>query len=223
MRSFSEDFGLNNARRLLDLYRPSIACFNDDVQGTGCVTLAAIYAGIYINKVKMEDIRILIFGSGSAGTGIADQIRDAIATDCNKDSETAAKQIWCVDKVGLLLQSQGEKLMPAQKGFAREDQEWNRKNHQDLISVIKDVKPHVLIGTSTCPGAFNKQIIQEMASHVERPMIFPLSNPTRLHEAVPEDLINWTGGKAIIATGSPFDPVKYEGKTFEIGKFFIFD
>lgn len=126
--------------------------------------------------------------------------------------------IRCVDKPGLLLKSQGDKLTHAQTPYAREDSEWTSKPHEDLHSVIKEVKPHVLVGTSTKPKAFTQGIIQEMASHVERPIILPLSNPTRLHEADPKDINKWTKGKALIATGSPFPPVKHNGKEYEIAE-----
>jgi len=123
----------------------------------------------------------------------------------------------CVDKPGLLLQSKKEELTAAQVSYARDDAEWEGKSHGDLLSVIKEVKPHVLIGTSTRPGSFTQDIIKEMAKHVERPIIFPLSNPTKLHEAVPQDLFDWTEGKALVATGSPFDPVEYNGTKYDIG------
>jgi malate dehydrogenase (oxaloacetate-decarboxylating) len=123
----------------------------------------------------------------------------------------------CVDKPGLLLKSKADSLTPAQTSYARDDAEWEGKEHGDLLSVVKNVKPHILIGTSTKPGAFTEEIVKEMATHVERPIIFPLSNPTRLHEAQPKDLIEWTKGKALVATGSPFDPVEYEGEKYEIG------
>ena len=122
-----------------------------------------------------------------------------------------------MDKPGLLLKSHADKLTPAQTHFARDDQEWQGKEHADLFSVIKEVKPNVLIGTSTKPKTFTKAIVQEMAKHVERPIILPLSNPTRLHEADPADIYEWTEGKALIATGSPFPPVEYNGKKYEVG------
>jgi malate dehydrogenase (oxaloacetate-decarboxylating) len=124
----------------------------------------------------------------------------------------------CVDKPGLLLKSQGDKLTHAQVPYARNDSDWEGKAHDDLLTVIREVKPHVLIGTSTKPKAFTKEVVQEMASHVDRPIIFPLSNPTRLHEANPSDLSEWTEGKALIATGSPFPPVQYRGKEYEIAE-----
>ncbi|KAF2186594.1 hypothetical protein K469DRAFT_663582 [Zopfia rhizophila CBS 207.26] len=213
-----EDFGLTNARRILDKYQPEIACFNDDVQGTGCVTLAAVMAAFKVGGVKWDDARFVMFGAGTAGTGIADQIKDAIAQETTKSKEEAGRQIWCVDKPGLLLKSKRDQLTPAQVAYARDDNEWQGKQHSELLSVIKEVKPHVLIGTSTVPGAFTMEVVQEMAKHVDRPIIFPLSNPTRLHEAKPQDLFDWTEGKALVATGSPFPAAKYQGKEYEISE-----
>lgn len=175
-------------------------------------------AGLHVSGLKLQDMRMVVFGSGTAGTGIADQVRDAIATDANKSKEEAGKQIWCVDKPGLLLKSHKDKLTPAQIPYAREDSDWEDKDHADLLSVIKEVKPHVLIGTSTRPKSFTKEVIEEMSSHVDRPIVFPLSNPTRLHEADPKDINEWSKGKALIATGSPFPPVTYEGKEYEIAE-----
>jgi malate dehydrogenase (oxaloacetate-decarboxylating) len=213
----SEDFGLQNAKRLLDKYRGDIPCFNDDIQGTGCVTLAALMAGLHVSKVALKDVRVVCFGAGSAGTGIADQISDAIATESGREKADAMKQVWCIDKQGLLLKSQGDSLTETQRFFAKEDGEWPEGEDIDLLSVIKRVKPHVLIGTSTKPGAFTEEIIREMARHVEHPIVFPLSNPTRLHEAQPQDLAEWTDGKALVATGSPFPPVEFNGVKKEIG------
>lgn len=214
-----EDFGLNNARRILDKYTSQVACFNDDVQGTGCVTLAAIMAAFKVNGVKWDEARFLMFGSGTAGTGIADQIKDAIAQHTDKSAKEAGSQVWCFDKPGLLLKSKKDQLTPAQISYARDDDDWENKDHNDLLSVIKEIKPHVLIGTSTKPGAFTEEIVREMAKHVDRPVIFPLSNPTDLHEAKPQDLYDWTDGKVLVATGSPFDPVKYNGKEYDICEF----
>ncbi|TEA13201.1 NAD-dependent malic enzyme [Colletotrichum sidae] len=212
-----EDFGLTNARRILDQYRPHIPCFNDDVQGTGCVTLAAIMAALHVSKQKLADLRLVIFGAGSAGVGIADQVRDAIASEGGISKEDASKQIWLIDKHGLLTTE--SEVSSAQKSFARDAGEWKDKDG-DLLTVIKNVKPNVLIGTSTKPNAFTEEIVRAMADGVERPVILPLSNPTRLHEAVPEDLYKWTDGKALVATGSPFKPVKgpwgKDGKEIEI-------
>ncbi|BCS19504.1 NAD-dependent malic enzyme [Aspergillus puulaauensis] len=213
-----EDFGLQNAKRILDKYRTEIPCFNDDIQGTGCVTLAALMAGLHVSNVKLKDVRVVCFGAGSAGTGIADQISDAIATEAGIDKGEAMKQIWCIDKQGLLLKSQQDELTPSQEYFARKDGEWPEGEKIDLLSVIKRVKPHILIGTSTKPRAFTEEIIREMAKHVDRPIIFPLSNPTRLHEAQPQDITKWTDGRAMIATGSPFPPVEYNGTKKEIAE-----
>ncbi|KAF5989349.1 malate dehydrogenase (oxaloacetate-decarboxylating) [Fusarium bulbicola] len=201
-----EDFGLSNARKILDRYRPDFACFNDDVQGTGCVTLAAILSGLHVSKQKLKDLRMVVFGAGSAGLGIADQVRDAIATEGNMSHEEAAKQIWLIDKPGLLT-SETEGVTDSQKIFTKDASEWNDKD-ADLLSVIKEVRPNVLVGTSTKPGAFTEDVIRAMAEHHERPIVLPLSNPTRLHEAKPEDILKWTNGKALVATGSPFPPVK---------------
>ena len=166
--------------------------------------------------------------------GIADQLRDMIVLE-GKSKEEATKQIWygspsskleshidrLVDKLGLLMKRHGDKLTSAQKPFARDDDEFRTQNQEDkidLLSVIKQVKPNILIGCSTVPGSFTKEILQEMASHVARPIIFPLSNPTRLHEAQPKDINAWTDGKALIATGSPFPPVIHKGKEYEVAE-----
>lgn len=192
-------------------------------------------AALQVSEVKMEEVRVMIFGSGTAGTGIADQIAETIATGTNKSKSEASKQIWyvfsphqvvfqadittrCLDKPGLLVKSLGDKLTPGQTPFAREDSEWPEDKERNLLSVVQHVKPHVLIGTSTKPNAFSEDIIREMAKHVERPIVFPLSNPTRLHEAQPQDIYEWTDGQALVATGSPFKPVEYKGKKYEIGK-----
>lgn len=220
---FSEDFGLQNAKRVLDKYRTRAPCFNDDIQGTGCVTLAAIIPALQVSNVKLGDARFVIFGSGTAGTGIADQICGAIANETGKSKEEAAKQIWCLDKQGLLLKSQGDQLTAAQVPYARDDHEWNTKEAPDLLSVMKTVKPHVLVGTSTKPKAFSEEVIREMAKHVERPIVLPLSNPTRLHEANPKDINEWTDGRALMATGSPFPPVDREGGKYEIGEWCLPD
>ncbi|KAI1103650.1 NAD-dependent malic enzyme [Jackrogersella minutella] len=199
-----EDFGLTNARRILDHYRPEIPCFNDDVQGTGCVTLAAIMAGLHVTKKKLGDIKIVIFGAGTAGVGIADQIRDAIAAEKGVSKEEAAKQLWLIDKPGLL--TTATTLDRGQKAFAKDAASWENKE-TSLLSVIREIHPDVLIGTSTVPKSFTEAVVTEMARGVDRPLIFPLSNPTRLHEAVPSDILKWTGGRALVATGSPFAPV----------------
>ncbi|ETN45908.1 uncharacterized protein HMPREF1541_00089 [Cyphellophora europaea CBS 101466] len=211
-----EDFGVTNARRLLDRYRKRTACFNDDIQGTGCVTLAAIMAALKISKLKLTDMRMVVFGSGSAGCGIAEQVQSAIAAEANKSKDEVKRNIWCVDRDGLILDQMD--LSIAQKPFARAASEWSGKDTKSLQAIIAEVKPHVLIGTSTKPGAFTQEVVEEMARHVERPVIFPLSNPTRLHEAQPSDINKWTKGKALIATGSPFPPVEFEGNKYEVAE-----
>lgn len=152
-------------------------------------------------------------------SGIADQISAAIASDKNISKEDAKKQVFLVDKQGLLLDDD-DKLSIAQKPFAHPASDWSISSDErkDLKTLISKIKPHVLIGTSTNPGAFKEEAVREMAEHVDHPIIFPLSNPTRLHEAQPEDLIKWTDGKAFVATGSPFPPVKHNGKTYEIAE-----
>ncbi|KAI0405891.1 malic enzyme [Xylaria palmicola] len=200
-----EDFGLTNARRILDHYRPKIPCFNDDVQGTGCVTLAAIMAGLHVSQQKLEDIRLVVFGAGTAGIGIADQVRDAIASEKGISKDEAAKQIWLIDKPGLL--TTDSELDHGQKMFAKDASGWSDKD-RSLLSVVKEVHPNVLIGTSTVPKSFTEEVVKEMAANTPRPVILPLSNPTRLHEAVPEDILRWTEGRALVATGSPFEPVR---------------
>jgi malate dehydrogenase (oxaloacetate-decarboxylating) len=134
------------------------------------------------------------------------------------DQKALTLKVRCMDKPGLLLDSQADDLTSAQMRFARSAKEWEGKDTKSLQAIIKEVKPHVLIGTSTRPGSFTKEVVQEMAKHVDRPIIFPLSNPTRLHEARPHDLNEWTDGKALIATGSPFPPVEYNGKKYEVAE-----
>lgn len=214
-----EDFGVSNARRILDKYSPQMACFNDDIEGTGCVALAAIYAASYVNNLNLKDARVVIFGAGSAGIGIADQIRSAIAFEGHESTKDAATHIWCIDKNGLVLQSQSEHLTEGQRQYAKPDAEVKDFGGTGLLDVIRNVKPHILIGCSTAPGTFTQDVVQEMARHVDRPVIFPLSNPTRLAEAKPEDVMQWTNGKALVATGSPFPPVKTaDGKVHEIAE-----
>ncbi|KAI5789618.1 hypothetical protein FPQ18DRAFT_294179 [Pyronema domesticum] len=212
-----EDFGVMNARRLLETYREKLPCFNDDVQGTGVVTLSAIMASAKVAEVDVKEMRTLVFGAGSAGVGIADMLV-ASAVEEGVDEKEACKNIWLVDKNGLLLESTGDDLSPAQKSYAKPDSDWKDKDTKDLTKLISTIKPHALLGVSTVKGAFTESAVKEMAQHVKRPIIFPLSNPTSLHEAVPEDLIKWTESKALIATGSPFPPVEHDGKKFEIAE-----
>ncbi|KAK9490375.1 malate dehydrogenase [Lipomyces doorenjongii] len=201
-----EDFGLPNARRLLETYRPQLACFNDDVQGTGAVTLASLSSAVRVAGVDFRDLRTVIFGAGTAGTGIADQLRDFLNTQ-GISKQQVINHIWLVDKPGLLLESMHDKLTPAQRPYAVSDDRWKEIDTTSLAEIVKKVKPHALIGCSTKPKAFNEAVLREMAKHVERPIVFPLSNPTRLHEATPAEIFKYTDGKALVATGSPFGPV----------------
>ncbi|KAF5095721.1 hypothetical protein D0Z03_001772 [Geotrichum reessii] len=200
-----EDFGVKNAHKILDKYKGELACFNDDIQGTGAVTLSAITAALKTVKTDIKDVRILVFGAGSAGMGIAEQITDHLLTK-GLTEEEAKKHIWLIDREGLLT-TKSTNYSEFQASYlvdAKETEDIDTTSLKEIISVFK---PHVLIGCSTSPGAFTEEAIKEMNAHVERPIIFPLSNPTRLHEAVPSDLINWTNGSVLVATGSPFPPV----------------
>ncbi|WWC94900.1 hypothetical protein V866_001751 [Kwoniella sp. B9012] len=214
-----EDFGVTNAQRLLARYRDQHSVFNDDIQGTGAVTLAALQAAIAVTKTKLSDQRIIIYGSGSAGLGIARQLRDAIvlesSDDQKADSKKASSQFWLMDKHGLIKKSLGKGKIrdEIEDDFIRTEEEWGSGNEENgLLEVVKKVKPTVLIGTSTHAGAFTEEVVEEMSKHVDRPIIFPLSNPTKKCEADPKDLNQWTDGKALMATGSPFDPVDVPGK-----------
>ncbi|WP_426004544.1 NAD-dependent malic enzyme [Bacillus sp. DWP3-1] len=217
-----EDFGTKNARAILEKYKERICTFNDDIQGTGAVSLAAVLACAKASKVPLKDHRIVIFGAGTAGIGIAEQIRDALVRDGVKEEESY-DHFWCIDKTGLLTDDSPD-IQPFQKPYARRSDEVkdyarNGPKHSiDLLEVVKQAKPTILVGTSTVGGAFTEEIVKEMASHVERPAILPMSNPTPLSEAKPEDLIEWTEGRALVTTGSPFDPVEYGGVTYEIGQ-----
>ncbi|WVF72985.1 hypothetical protein IAT40_007803 [Kwoniella sp. CBS 6097] len=214
-----EDFGVTNAQRLLARYRDQLSIFNDDIQGTGAVTLAALQAAIAVTKSKLADQKIVIYGSGSAGLGIARQLRDAIILEAgDKDkisSKEAASRFWLIDQHGLIKKFLGKDKIrdEIEDEFIRQEDEWNNdKEESGLLDVIKKVKPTVLIGTSTHAGAFTEEVAKEMAKNVDRPIIFPLSNPTKKCEAKPEDLNKWTNGKALMATGSPFDPVDIPGQ-----------
>lgn len=216
-----EDFGRKNARRNLDRYRKEISTFNDDIQGTGVVTVAALLAAVRATHTALADQKIIIFGAGTAGVGIADQICDAMIRN-GIDEEHARKSFWLLDRSGLITQK-SVTLSPEQQRYARDPEEivnWvrNEPNYTSLEDVVRNVQPTVLIGTSTSYGAFTETIVKEMAAHVDRPIIFPLSNPTEKSEAAPADLIYWTNGKALIATGSPFPPVEYEGQEIPIAQ-----
>jgi malate dehydrogenase (oxaloacetate-decarboxylating) len=217
-----EDVGTSNARRILERYRRRVLTFNDDMQGTGAVNLAAVLSAARMSGVTLADHRVVVFGSGTAGIGIADQMRDAMTAEgLTRDEATA--RFWCLDRHGLLTDDMGD-LQDFQRSYARPTSEvagWTRDNEVggiDLAEVVRRVHPTILIGTSTRTNAFTEEIVREMAAHVDRPIILPMSNPTPLCERAPADLIRWTGGRALVATGSPFDPVTYEKVTYVIGQ-----
>ncbi|CEP60872.1 malate dehydrogenase (oxaloacetate-decarboxylating) LALA0_S02e01552g [Lachancea lanzarotensis] len=201
-----EDFGVTTARPILDRYRNEVPCFNDDIQGTGAVVMASFLAALKHTKRDLGDSKILVYGAGSAGLGIADQIKNHMVTH-GLSVEEAHSKIFLMDRRGLILKSMKAFSSPAQYLYSKPDEDWNNVNTSSLLEVIGQVKPTLLIGCSTQAGAFNKAIVTEMQKHNPRPIIFPLSNPTRLHEAIPEDLMKWTDFKALVATGSPFPPV----------------
>ncbi|BDZ30420.1 malolactic enzyme [Lactiplantibacillus sp. WILCCON 0030] len=212
-----EDFGRSNAQVILDKYKDKIATFNDDIQGTGMVVLAGILGALNISKESIKDQKILSFGAGTAGMGIANQIMDELMQAGLTEAE-AKQHFYAVDKQGLLFDDT-EDLTPAQKAFTRSRSEFSNADElTNLAAVVKAVHPTVMIGTSTQPGTFTESIIKEMAAHTDRPIIFPLSNPTKLAEAKAEDLIKWTDGRALIATGIPADDVEYKGVTYQIGQ-----
>ncbi|KAI9316459.1 hypothetical protein BX666DRAFT_1859077 [Dichotomocladium elegans] len=212
-----EDFGVKNARRLLVRYQQEMPTFNDDIQGTGAVALACIMSALKLKEEHMSDQIIVIFGSGTAGMGIADQLRSYLETKDDMSPEEAARKIWCIDKEGLLVQGMDD-LSSQQLRYARTEEDVEGWEGRQLLDVVQNIKPTILIGCSTVPGAFTQEVVQAMAANCEYPIIFPLSNPTRLHEAKPADLFEWTDGKVFVATGSPFDPVEYNGETYEIAE-----
>ncbi|MEU2333732.1 NAD-dependent malic enzyme [Streptomyces sp. NPDC013172] len=217
-----EDFGPANARRILERYRPQEFTFNDDVQGTGAVNLAAVLSGVKASGTALRDHRAVVFGAGTAGIGIADQLRDAMVAD-GLTAEEAGARIFAVDRYGLLTEDQ-DGLRDFQTRYARpaaEVADWHRDEKVGgiaLAEVVERVRPTVLIGTSGQGGAFTEDIVRTMAAHAERPIILPMSNPTDLAEAVPADLLAWTDGRALIATGSPFRPVEQDGVVYRIGQ-----
>ena len=218
-----EDLGAGNARRILSKYADQLCTFNDDMQGTAVVVLAAAFAAAKAAGVRMRDQRVVIYGAGTAGMGIADMIRDVMARD-GLSRDEATRRFWCLNSRGLITDDRSAKLRDFQVPYARPVAEvagWARTGPGDGISladVIAAVHPTMLIGTSTQGGAFTQAIVREMAAHVDRPVIMPLSNPTSKSEAVPEDLIRWTDGRALVATGSPFDPVRHDGTTYQIAQ-----
>ena len=220
-----EDLGVANARRLLERYRDKRLTFNDDIQGTGAVNLAAVLAATRASGVPLAGHRIVIFGMGTAGAGIADQLTAAMVADGVPEAE-ARRRFWAVDRQGLLTRDVAA-LSDMQRRYARDPAEvagWRRDDRPGvadgigLAEVVARVHPTVLIGTSTRAGAFTEAVVRDMAAHTGQPVILPMSNPTALSEAAPADLIRWTNGRALVATGSPFAAVDHGGIRYEIGQ-----
>lgn len=218
-----EDFGPGNGRRILEKYRDQVCTFNDDMQGTGAITLAAIYTAMKVLGSSLRDQGVVIFGSGTAGTGNADTLRAAMIKQ-GLSKEEATRHFWCVDIQGLLTDDMGDALRDYQVLYARPANEISGRKHDmptggiSLAEVVRQIHPTMLIGTSTAPRTFTEAIVKEMAAHCERPIIFPLSNPKVLMEATANDLINWTDGHALVATGIPSSPVTYKGTAYMIGQ-----
>jgi malate dehydrogenase (oxaloacetate-decarboxylating) len=215
-----EDFGPGNARRILVTYGDKYRIFNDDMQGTGAITLAATLSAIKVTGVPMREQKLAVFGAGTAGVGIADQLRDAMIRD-GASPEQATAQVWLVDKQGLLTSDMTD-LRDYQQPYARNPAEvkgWAADGGAiSLLDTVQHAEPTILLGTSTAHGAFTREVIEAMSAGVERPIIFPISNPTSRIEAMPADVIAWSKGKALVATGIPVAPVEYDGVTYTIGQ-----
>ena len=212
-----EDFGRLNAANILEKYRKQIPTFNDDIQGTGIVTLGGIFGSLDISGEKLTDQVYLCYGGGTAGAGIASRVLREMVSE-GLSEEEAYKRFFMVDKQGLLFDDMDD-LTPEQKPFAKKRADFsNADKLTDLLEVVKTVKPTILVGTSTQPNTFTKEIVEAMCENIERPMIFPLSNPTKLAEASAKDLIEWSDGKAFVATGIPADTVSYKGIDYVIGQ-----
>lgn len=212
-----EDFGRSNAANILNKYKDKIPTFNDDIQGTGIITLAGIYGALGMTGEELINQRYLCYGGGTAGAGIAHRVFLEMINE-GLTEEEAYSRFYMVDKQGLLFDDM-EDLTPEQKPFARKRSEFtNSEQLIDLGAVVKVVKPTILVGTSTQPGTFTKEIVEDMCSFTERPIIFPLSNPTKLAEATASDLITWSDGKAFVATGIPTADIEYKGVTYQIGQ-----
>jgi malate dehydrogenase (oxaloacetate-decarboxylating) len=222
-----EDFGVTNGRRILNKYADQVATFNDDMQGTAAVVLAAAFAATRAAGTRMRDQRVVIHGAGTAGLGIADMMRDVMIAEGLSPAE-ATRRFYPLGRGGLLLDDGSQTLHDFQLPYARSAAEVRDLRRAEpgtgaaaalaLPDVVAGARPTILIGTSTQAGAFTEAIVSTMAAHVERPIIMPLSNPTSKAEAQPEDLIRWTGGRALIATGSPFPPVVHQGRSYTIAQ-----
>lgn len=216
-----EDFGPANARRILQANRERYRVFNDDMQGTGAIVMAAVVSGMRVTGQTFADQRLVVYGAGTAGTGMADQIHAGMVRD-GLSPEEATARIWLVDRAGLVTDDMTG-LPDYQRAYARpaaEAADWQRSSRGavELLEVVRRARPTVLIGTSTNHGAFTREVVEAVSAGVERPIILPLSNPTERIEAMPQDVIAWSGGKALVATGIPVAPFDYEGTTFTIGQ-----
>ena len=212
-----EDFGRSNAANILEKYRKKIPTFNDDIQGTGIVTLGGLYGSLEISGEKLTDQIYVCYGGGTAGAGIASRVHREMVNEGLSEDE-AYKRFFMVDKQGLLFDDMDD-LTPEQKPFAKKRSDFaNPDKLTSLLEVVKTVKATILVGTSTNPNSFTKEIVEVMCENSAHPMIFPLSNPTKLAEAKAEDLIKWSDGKAFVATGIPADTVSYKGVDYVIGQ-----
>ncbi|WP_303267569.1 malolactic enzyme [Streptococcus vestibularis] len=212
-----EDFGRSNAADILNRYKKEIPTFNDDIQGTGIVVLGGIFGAMDITGEKLTDQVYLCYGGGSAGAGIADRVHAEMVAE-GLSPEEAYKRFFMIDKQGLLFDDM-EDLTPAQKPFAKKRSDFEGKGDMtSLLEVIKTVKPTILVGTSTKPGAFTKEVVEAMCENTERPVIFPISNPTKKLEATAQQVIEWSDGKAFVATGVPSGTISYKGVDYEIGQ-----
>ena len=212
-----EDFGRGNAANILNKYKTQIPTFNDDIQGTGIVTLGGVFAAMDIAGEKLTDQVYLCYGGGTAGAGIASRVLREMVVDCLSEEE-AYKRFFMIDKQGLLFDDMDD-LTPEQRPFAKKRSDFaNADQLTDLLEVVKTVKPTILVGTSTQSGTFTKEVVEAMCENTERPVIFPLSNPTKLAEATAKDLIEWSNGKAFVATGIPSDDIEYNGINYVIGQ-----
>ena len=212
-----EDFGRSNAANILNKYKKEIPTFNDDIQGTGIVVLGGIFGAMDITGEKLTDQVYLCYGGGSAGAGIADRVHAEMVSE-GLTPEEAYKHFFMIDKQGLLFDDM-EDLTPAQKPFAKKREDFaDCGDMTSLLNVIKTVKPTILVGTSTDAGAFTKEVVEAMCENTERPVIFPISNPTKKLEATAEQVIEWSDGKAFVATGVPSGTVSYKGVDYQIGQ-----
>ena len=212
-----EDFGRSNAANILNKYKKEIPTFNDDIQGTGIVVLGGIFGAMDITGEKLTDQVYLCYGGGSAGAGIADRVHAEMVSE-GLTPEEAYKHFFMIDKQGLLFDDMDD-LTPAQKPFAKKREDFaDCGDMTSLLNVIKTVKPTILVGTSTDAGAFTKEVVEAMCENTERPVIFPISNPTKKLEATAEQVIEWSDGKAFVATGVPSGTVSYKGVDYQIGQ-----